>query len=78
MNETREDKLLYLGEVVGEVIDLLILINKTKKDSNIDLLITRLIDCVEILNSDVFDDIQKSLSLFDILKSFIKTILFIK
>lgn len=78
MNETKEDKLLYLNEVIGEVIGLLTLINKTKKDPNVDLLIAKLIDCANILDNELIDDIQKSLGLFGILKSFIKAILFIK
>lgn len=76
--ETKEQKIQFLVDVIEEVIGVLLLVNKTKKDERVSLLIDNLKHCVSILDDESFDDINKSISLFGLVKSFIKTILFIK
>lgn len=73
--ETRDEKIEFLINVIAETINLLYLINKNNKDEQVQQLIYNLNHCVSILEDESMDDIAKSISLFDLVKTFIKKII---
>ena len=73
--ETRDEKLEFLINVIVETIDLLCLINKNGKDERVYELISNLKHCIIILEDESIDDLAKSISLFELVKTFIKKII---